>query len=91
MQKHDREFLKKPKKGSLRRLTTGGSVFLDRDYSRTIKSKSVKNILIFLGLLPIFAGITILWMTEQKVVAVILGLATLVFSWLAIFIIKKST
>ena len=68
----------------------GGSVFTDRDYSEGIKSKFVKNSIIFLGLSPLLVIIVLLWRMDLQVFSLIAAFAIALVSAFAFFVTKSS-
>lgn len=69
MKKND-TFFEHRRKGSARKGTIGGQVFLDRDYSRGFRNKALRNLYLFVLFLPILAIPILLWFTEMKGLAV---------------------
>lgn len=83
-------FRKTKKRGSSRRLTSGGEVFTDRDYSSVFRRKSVKNIVIALCLLPILAVFVVFWLMGYELFVVCALIFLLLSIALISFIVKVS-
>lgn len=78
-----KEPFQRARRGSRRRGTVGGQVFLDRDYSSGFKKESTKYVFISLCMLPSLIAAVTLWIVGLKIfsIAILVLFLVLFLAW----------